>query len=336
MRDTLRNSLIKLDNPHHIQMLMIYNLGRVWGLHGSQEICDLMLTNVQVGVVSERESMEFAGLRKLSVRIPWDKTNQLSLTNNRSTNKAQMQWIPYVENEDDPLCPVRIWDILCKMRHPEATKVLGRVYKDNELPKLRKNGLTEVRIADSGHGKSNKNLGKGKVGDATTTLAKLCGFDNWWETRYTNHGNRRLLITKMVAEGVPEKERMHRVRHKNSKSQQPYMEETAKGKDAMQVAIGPNNGAGNKRRTKKQGPSASSTLSPDDGGGKMPAKPRRVSEDSNEQTPGGGMPEPKRTKRGDTHDKIDALQQKLDMLIEQGGQHPPQAAVVSSSRRTLV
>ena len=32
MRDALRKGLLDLSNPNHIQMLMIYNLGRVWGL----------------------------------------------------------------------------------------------------------------------------------------------------------------------------------------------------------------------------------------------------------------------------------------------------------------
>ena len=124
---------------------------------------ELTLANIKVGTDTAQDSLEFEGLRKISIRIPWDKTNQLSLTNNRTTNKAQMQWIPYVENEDDPLCPVRIFSILEEMRHPNATKLLGRVYKDNELQKLRKNGFEKVRIANSGQGKSNSNLGKGKM-----------------------------------------------------------------------------------------------------------------------------------------------------------------------------
>ena len=207
------------EDPEHLQHVICFCLGRCFAMRGIGEITFLTYEFVGSGVFGKQHA-ELHGLKFKVVRIPFDKTNKLSLTtvNARPTD---YQCFKVCEVPSDIiLCPVRAMDFYFSKCHPDSQRFFGKIATPRQRIKYQREGLGDIWYVEANSNNSNSVVGKGTISKMTKKVAELAGFDDWEQC--TNHGNRAHAVTKMIEAGVPLEDRMIFCRHKSANSQQPY------------------------------------------------------------------------------------------------------------------
>ena len=81
VREAVNDGRLKpWDDPHHLQLVTCYVLGRFFLFRGCKEMCDLLHQQLYQGIYTRKHG-DLAGMEYYAVEFPEDKTNRLSLVN---------------------------------------------------------------------------------------------------------------------------------------------------------------------------------------------------------------------------------------------------------------
>jgi len=211
------------EDPEHCLVCVIFIIGYCCGLRGSKEHIDLDTTNVYLGEYTLEDGPELAGLKWGGVKVPFSKTNNLNM------NKT---WLPrdkdvmltFVETpEHDCFDPYAIFVCYIRHCHPRAKKFYGRLVKQGdklEGGKLAQEFSKPVWYAESGHGRTNWNLGPDKHRSLCKQIAQLAGVEHW--NQCTGHALRALCITHCIASNLTAVDVAAKVRHSSTNTQKDY------------------------------------------------------------------------------------------------------------------
>jgi hypothetical protein len=126
IRDAIQDGRLKpYKDPVHLQLVVLYVLGRQFLLRGCKEMSMLNHHDTYGGVYG-REMGELAGNEYEAIQIPESKTNQLSLDNPTALSKKD-QVIEIAENPYDIICPVKLLRFYKDRCHPQAFKFFAKV-----------------------------------------------------------------------------------------------------------------------------------------------------------------------------------------------------------------
>jgi len=221
-------------NPEHCQYLCCYVVGRYFGLRGMQEITYLRFELVGHGVFGPKYG-SLNGQKCYVIRVPFDKTNKLSLLN-VTTRPIQHQYIKVAGDPTDTVFdPVKFLDHYFSKCHPESTRFFGKIASEKQKAEFVREGHGDIWYCNAHSSKSNSVIGINQIRSMTKTVAELAGFDSW--EKCTNHGNRAYALTKMIEAGAPLEDRMIFMRHKSANSQQPYARSTATRETNRHLAL---------------------------------------------------------------------------------------------------
>jgi len=209
-------------------------LGRYFGLRGMNEITYMRFELFGFGFFGPKYG-SLNGLKFYVTRIPFDKTNKLSLLNVKA-RPIQYQYSKVAGDPSDMiLCPVRFFDFFFSKCHPKSTRFFGKIATEKQRAKFKKEGLGDIWFKEAHAGNSNSVVGINNIRTFGKKVAELAGFDSW--EKCTNHGTRAYALTKMIENGAPLEDRMIFMRHSSANSQQPYARPSMKREVNKQVAL---------------------------------------------------------------------------------------------------
>jgi len=225
IRTAVKNGVLNpYKDPKDCQRVAVFMLGRHYGMRGLDEITYLRFELVGSGVFGKKFG-PLHGLKFYVVRIPFDKTNKLSMLN-VTLRPVQYQHMRVCEDPSDPiLCPVKFFDHYFSKCHPRSSRFFGKIATPKQRMEFQRQGLGDIWYVDAQSSNTNTVIGKGTIRTMAKEVAQHAGFDNW--EKCTNHGNRAYAITSMIENGALLEDRMVFARHKSANSQQPYARLTA-------------------------------------------------------------------------------------------------------------
>jgi len=236
IREAIRTG--KLDpwnNPEHCQCVCVFIVGRYFGLRGMGEITHLRFELVGFGFFGPKHG-SLNGLKFYVIRVPFDKTNKLSLCNVTTCPTAHQYIKVCGDPSDKVLDPVKFLDFYFSKCHPESTRFFDKIATEKQKLQFQKEGLGDIWYKNAQSDNTNSVVGINAIRTMTKKVAEIAGFENW--EKCTNHGNRAHALTKMIENGAPLEDRMIFMRrHKSANSQQPYARPTAKREANRHLAL---------------------------------------------------------------------------------------------------
>jgi hypothetical protein len=227
--EAIDNGTIDLDDPRHLQLVVIFVLGFYIGLRGSQEHVELMTAITETGSYTIDEGgVELSGLNYFGVRIPYHKANQLKLGNTSLPVEAMKLHTVTEDPSNTIFDPYAIVKKFIDHCHPNATKSYAKpATKKQRQEYKRAFPDRDVWYCPSNPNTSNYNIGPTTLHSNHKELAKLCGCKDW-ETM-TEHGLRALIINKLKANNVNAIDVAQAVCHKSLNSQNSYKNRPTNG-----------------------------------------------------------------------------------------------------------
>lgn len=228
-------NLMPYEDPAHLQLVVLYVLGRMFLLRGCKEMSNLNHHDTYGGVYG-REMGELAGNEYEAIQVPESKTNPLNLDNPEALSKKD-QVIEVAENPFDVICAVKLLRFYKERCHPAAVKFFAKIANKKDMVQYRKEFPTkkEIWYKPSAIGATHNNIGHNKISGFMKTLGGIIGVAN--VEKFTNHALRGYAITKMHVARVPLTMRMKFARHSCEKSQIPYARLTNDGFIQAQLAL---------------------------------------------------------------------------------------------------
>jgi len=220
----LSGELDPWNNPEHCQYVCVFMVGRYFGLWGLSEITYLRFELIGFGFFGPKYG-SLNGLKFYVIRVPFDKTNKLSLSN-VMTCPVSHQYIKVCGDPTDKILdPVKFLDFYFSKCHPDSSRFFGKIATERQKAQFHKQGLGDMWYVNAQSLNSNSVVGINTIRTMTKKVAEIAGFDNG--EKCTNHGNRAHALTKMIENGAPLEDRMVFMRHTSANSQQPYVRPTA-------------------------------------------------------------------------------------------------------------
>ena len=193
---------------------------------------------IYLGECTVEDGEELAGLKWGGVKVPFSKTNQLNLNNTKLPVDEDVSLAFTEQPWHDCFDPCAIWCFYIAHVHPNAKKFYGRIVKQGpklEGGKLQKEFGRPVWFAESGHGRTNWNLGPTKHRQLCQKIAMLAGVANW--EACTGHALRALCIAHCVASKMTAVDVAAKVRHKSLNGQKDYATDCNERKAARLLAM---------------------------------------------------------------------------------------------------
>jgi len=148
-------------------------LGRHFGLHGMGEITHLQFELVGFGFFGPKFGA-LNGLKFYVIRMPWDKTNKLSLLN------VQHQCIKVCGDPTDKvLDPVKFFDFYFSKCYPNSQRFFGKIATKNQKAEFQREGLGDIWFVNAQPDKTNTVVGINTIRTMAKAVAKVAGFDSW-------------------------------------------------------------------------------------------------------------------------------------------------------------
>jgi len=233
------------DDPEHCLICVIFILGYYCALRGSSD-CEMVF----IGEYQTEDGPDLAGLKWGGIKVPFSKTNQLNMSNTRLPVDEDVL-LTFVEDPThDCFDPFAIFCHYLNHVHPGAKKFYGRLVRQGEKyegGRLEKQFGRPVWYVESGHGRSNWNLGSNKHRELCKRIAFLAGVDKW--ENCTGHSLRALCITTCIAKNLTAVEIAAKVRHASLNSQKDYASECTERKANRVLAL-QNEPVGGKKRSR--------------------------------------------------------------------------------------
>jgi len=211
------------EEPEHLLICVIFILGYCCGLRGSSEHINLDCEMIYLGECTVEDGEELAGLKWGGVKVPFSKTNQLNMNNTKLPVDEDVLLTFTEQPWHDCFDPYAIWCFYIAHVHPKAKKFYGRLVKQGpkkEGERLEKEFGRPVWFAESGHGRTNWNLGPTKHRELCKKIALFAGVANW--EACAGHALRALCITHCIASKMTAVDVAAKVRHKSLNSQKDY------------------------------------------------------------------------------------------------------------------
>jgi len=211
------------EEPEHLLICVIFILGYCCGLRGSSEHINLDCEMIYLGEYTVEDGEELAGLKWGGVKVPFSKTNQLNMNNTKLPVDEDVLLTFTEQPWHDCFDPYDLFCFYIAHVHPKAKKFYGRLVKQGpkkEGERLQKEFGRPVWFAESGHGRTNWNLGPTKHRELCKKIALFAGVANW--EACTGHALRALCITHCIASKMTAVDVAAKVRHKSLNSQKDY------------------------------------------------------------------------------------------------------------------
>ena len=238
VRDAIKRGTINLEDPHHLQLVILFIFGRYCGLRGSKEHVSMVWGDIHFGRYGLNGEVDekLRGLKHAGAHVPWSKTHQLNFKNAAALRKDK-GLLTFVEAVGDALDPVAILEKYCRHQHPEANQE-SKFYCKPASQKQRNQFLEKWPESDIRFLPGNKspyNIGQNHMPTLFKEFARLCGAENW--EKCTGHGWRKYLITVLVESKMSSIDIAAVVRHSSLNSQLHYAQATGKRAANRQMAI---------------------------------------------------------------------------------------------------
>jgi len=221
----------------------------------------LSADDICTGECQDEDGEDLVGLKWAGVRVPFSKMGQLNLKNTKIKEKKDVA-LTFVE---DPLHDCwNLFQVFCFCLghcHPQAKKFYARVVKPcgEKAQRLSRIFGKDSWFAESGHGRTNWNMGHAKLRNLCTEIAKLSGVDDFGKC--AGHALRALCVAHCVGAGLSAADVAAKVRHSANQQQQdarrrvqqaqgqPNGMHESKPKVGVQVGIETSSGGSNCRRS---------------------------------------------------------------------------------------
>jgi len=211
------------EDPEHCLVCAMFVIGCHCGLRGSKEHIDLDTNGVHLGEHTVEDGPELAGLKWGGVKVPFSKTNNLNMNKTRLPRDKDVMFTFVETPEHDCFDPHATFVHYIRHCHPRAKKFYGRLVKQGdklEGGKLAQEFGKAVWHAESGHGRTNWNLGPDKHRSLCKQIAQLAGVEHW--NQCTGHALRALCVAHCIASNLTAVDVAAKVRHSSTNTQKDY------------------------------------------------------------------------------------------------------------------